>query len=326
MSALTTGAASPTIDCHGTNPGKTDGDRNVEHRADHQRGDDADGQIALRVVALLSGGGDGIEADVGEEDNGAAGEHARPSIGHEGMPVGGMNEADDGEDEDQNRNQLESHHHIVGRGRLADAAHQDHRKEHDDEKGGNIEAEVPAGIVETVAGQILQAAGKISGRDPSRAGVQAEPVQQVDDVRGKTHADTHVGAGVLQNQIPADDPGDELAESGVGVGVSRAGNRNHRRELGITKAGERADEGHQDHGDGDGGTGAGAAGERGVGDDVARQRRVHHAGGIKLFAGDCRADDGEDARTDDGADAQRGERPRAERLPQSVFGFFRLPN
>jgi hypothetical protein len=63
-----------------------------------------------------------------------------------------------------------------------------------------------------------------------------------------------------------------------------------------------------------------------VGDDVARQRRVHHAGCVKLFAGDRRADDGEDARADDRANAQRSERPRAEALFQPMLGFFRLPN
>ena len=306
--------------------GEAHGDRDVEHRADDQCGDDADGKVALRIVALLGRSGDGIEANVREENNGAASEHARPSVGHEGMPVGWMNIADDGEDEDQNRNQLESHHHIVGRSRLADAAHQDHRENQHDEERGNVKTEVPAVFVYGVAGQILQAAGKIGGRDPSRAGVQAEPVQQVDHVRGKAHADAHVRAGVFENQIPADDPGDQFAEGRVGVGVGRAGNRNHRRELGVAEPGERADKGHHDHGNCDGGAGAGPAGERGVRDDVTRQRCVHHAGSVKLFPGDRRADDGEDARANDRADAESRERPRTEGPPQPVFGLFRLPN
>ena len=63
----------------GHQSGEADGDGNIEHGADDQRGDDADGQIALRVAALFGRGGDGIEADVGEEDDGAAGEHAATS-------------------------------------------------------------------------------------------------------------------------------------------------------------------------------------------------------------------------------------------------------
>ena len=50
--------------------------------------------------------------------------------------------------------------HVVGAGRLANAAHQDHGENQDDEEGGNIEAEVPAGMVEPVAGEILQALGR----------------------------------------------------------------------------------------------------------------------------------------------------------------------
>ena len=70
-----------------------DGDSAVEKRAGNKRGEDAEGQIALRVLAFLCRGGDGVEPDVGEEDDGPAGEHARPPIGHEGMPVHRLDEA-----------------------------------------------------------------------------------------------------------------------------------------------------------------------------------------------------------------------------------------
>ena len=56
-----------------------DGDAAVENRAGDERGEDADGHVALRIAALFGGGGDGIEADVGEEDDGAAGKDARTS-------------------------------------------------------------------------------------------------------------------------------------------------------------------------------------------------------------------------------------------------------
>ena len=67
LSALTTGAPSPATDCHGTMPVSTSRDADVQDGADHQRRDDADGHIALRIAALLAGRGDGVEADVGEE-------------------------------------------------------------------------------------------------------------------------------------------------------------------------------------------------------------------------------------------------------------------
>ena len=48
------------------------------------------------------------------------------------------------------------------------------------------------------------------------------------------------GDGVFENQIPTDDPRDQLAHRRVRVRVGAAGDGNHRRELGVTQAGERA--------------------------------------------------------------------------------------
>ena len=155
--------------------------------------------------------------------------------------------------------------------------------------------------------------------------MQAEPVEQIDNMGGKTHADRHVRAGVLQDQIPADDPGDQLAQRGVGVGVGRAGNGNHRGQFGIAEAGERADNGHQHHGERDGRAGARPAGQRRVGDDVVAPAAYSACWWrIELLAGNRRADDREDARANHGADAQRGQRPRPERLLEPVLGLFRV--
>ncbi len=68
--------------------------------------------------------------------------------------------------------------------------------------------------------------------------MDAEPVQQIDDVRGEADADAHVGEGVFEDEVPADDPGDEFAERGVGVGVGGAGDGDHAGELGVAEAGE----------------------------------------------------------------------------------------
>ena len=92
LRVLTTGAASSIMLCQGTRPVRIDGDADVEDGADDEGGDDADGDVALRVAALFGGGGDGVEADVGEEDDGAAGEDAGPAVGREGVPVSGVDE------------------------------------------------------------------------------------------------------------------------------------------------------------------------------------------------------------------------------------------
>ena len=159
------------------------------------------------------------------------------------MPVVRLDEAGGGEDEDQDGGHLDQHQDVVGAGRLANTANQDDREDHHDEERGNIEAEVPAGIVEVVAGQILKAGGQIGGRDPHERRMDAEPVHQIDDVCGEADADAHVAEGVFEDQVPADDPGHELAESGVGIGVRRAGDGDHGGDFGVAEAGEGANDG-----------------------------------------------------------------------------------
>ena len=76
----------------GHHAGEHQSHADVQNRADDQRGDDADGHVALWIAALLTGGGDGVEADVGEEDDGAAGEDAGEAIWHEWVVVRWMDE------------------------------------------------------------------------------------------------------------------------------------------------------------------------------------------------------------------------------------------
>ena len=79
--------ASMLISRHGTMPVRTRRDSNVQDRADQQRSDDADGQVALRILGLLRRGGDGIEADVGEKYVRSSGADAGEADGREGRPV-----------------------------------------------------------------------------------------------------------------------------------------------------------------------------------------------------------------------------------------------
>ena len=67
-----------------------------------------------------------------------------------------------------------------------------------------------------------------------------EVVQQAGEVARPADRDRRGAERVLEHQVPADDPGDELAERRVAVGVGGAGDRNRRGELRIAQAGERA--------------------------------------------------------------------------------------
>ncbi len=56
--------------------GEHERDRDIEHRANAERTEDAEREIALRVVRLLRRGTDRVEADVREEDLGRALQHS----------------------------------------------------------------------------------------------------------------------------------------------------------------------------------------------------------------------------------------------------------
>ena len=62
-------AASGSISGYGTMPVMHRRHADVEHRADDQRGEDADRHVALRLLGLLGVRRDRVEADVGEEDD-----------------------------------------------------------------------------------------------------------------------------------------------------------------------------------------------------------------------------------------------------------------
>src|ERR1700748_3713610 len=55
------------------------GPQKLEEGEDPKGADQSDRHVALRVLGLLGGGGDRVEADVGEEDRGGRAQHARPA-------------------------------------------------------------------------------------------------------------------------------------------------------------------------------------------------------------------------------------------------------
>ena len=107
----------------------------IKNGADDQRGDDAEGQVALRIARFLGRGGNRIETDVGEEDDGASGDDAAEPGGRKRLPVAGIHQRAADHQEDQNGADLDRDHDVVGFGGFADAAHQQNREDEDDEEG-----------------------------------------------------------------------------------------------------------------------------------------------------------------------------------------------
>src|ERR1700732_3939024 len=115
------------------------------------------------------------------------------------MPIAGMDKMQTKSHENQDSDDLQHHHNVVGFGGFANSAHQYDGEQHHDNERRPVETEMPAGTVKWVALQVTQAARKVSRDDPAHGWVNAEPVQKIDYVRGEAHADGHVRNCVLEN-------------------------------------------------------------------------------------------------------------------------------
>ena len=112
-----------------------------------ERRDDADRHVALRLLRLLGVGGDRVEADVGEEDERGARQHADrlaagvgvaeeglaeeadagQAVGRERVPVPRVDVEGADDDDEQHGRHLDHHHGGVEAGALADAVDEDDR-------------------------------------------------------------------------------------------------------------------------------------------------------------------------------------------------------
>ena len=122
--------------------------------------------------------------------------------------------------------------------------------------------------------------------------LHAEECEEVLEVVRPAVRDGRRGDGVLEDEVPADDPRDQLAERGVGVGIGRAGDRHHRGELGVAERREHA----------------GQAG------DHERQHQRRTGAIVGRDAGQH-----EDAGADDGADAEAGQLHGAEHAMEPLL-------
>src|SRR6266550_4482188 len=125
--------------------------------------------------------------------------------------------------------------------------------------------------------------------------MKSKPVKHVYEMRCETYADRHVANGVLKNQVPADNPRNQLAHGCVGVGVGAARNRNHGSEFRVTQSGKSADNRYQDEGQSESWARARAACRSRMVYQEVEQRSVEDGRCIELLAGDSCADHGEDA-------------------------------
>ncbi len=122
----------------------------------------------------------------------------------------------------------------------------------DDEGAGHVDRDA----MSEQEGQLAQ---PIRVRDGHVAIAGGEPVrdleggvdgaQQRGEVVGPRDGDGDVADRVLEHQVPADDPGHDLAQGRVGVGVGAAGDGDEGGELRVAKAGQRAHRAEKDEGE-----------------------------------------------------------------------------
>src|SRR5205807_6226728 len=93
----------------------------------------------------------------------------------------------------------------VGGGALADADDQDHGHGQGDEHGRQVQPGPRR--AERVGAEEL---GHLPGK---------EDVEEFVEVFRPGGGDAGAGHGVFEDEVPADDPGEQLAQGGVGVGV-----------------------------------------------------------------------------------------------------------
>ena len=101
--------------------------------------------------------------------------------------------------------------------------------------------------------------------------------------------------GILDDQVPADDPGENFAERGVPVRVGGPGNRNQRGEFGVAQTRKDAA-------------------------DSGENERQHNGRPRKIRRHGSGQD--ENSRADDGAHAERDQIHRAQHAPQRVIALF----
>src|SRR6185437_10176676 len=266
--------------------GKHERGRDVENRADDERDEDAAGHVLLGIARLLRRRRHGVEPNAGDEDHAGAAQHAAPTVlaegagvrRHEGMPVAGVDVLDAEGDEQDEHEHLDDDDHRVEFGRLANAHDEDRRNSQHDERRRHVEQPRDRAPV----GQRDDRAGRAGERCRN---LNAKILKKAHHVARTPDGNRRGAEGVLENQVPADDPGEQLAERGVRVGVRAPGHGNHRRELGVAESRERAANRGDQHRE-----------------DQRRPGELRRR----------RARDDEDPGTDDGAEAESRETERAE--------------
>ncbi len=228
--------------------GENEADGTIKECANHQGAEDADRHVAAGCTRFLGRGRHGVEADIGEEHHRSPAQHAGPAkdphagIGRNevpvrvggGDPIRGRKGACRKDEEQEDDGKLHCDDDIVHARGCSDPDHQQDRDGDDDGHRGNVEdgARGRPGL----AGGII---GEGCGYELCRE-IDAEILCKADDIAGPADRHRNGADRIFQDKVPSDDPGHDLAERGVGIGVGAAADRHGRRHFRIAQACEGA--------------------------------------------------------------------------------------
>ena len=228
---------------------------------------------------LLGGGAHRVVPEDREEHGGRPGDRAAHAEREERRVVAGLHVEEADHDHQQHHDDLQPDHERLEPRRGLDAPVEQVRDEQAERRREQVDA-VPV-------------AGARCAEHPGRQ-VGAQLGDQEAEVAGDADRHHRHDGGVLQQQVPADEPADRLAQHGVAVGVGRAGLRDHAGELRVR--------------------------QRGGGAGQARDQERHQHGRTGGLVGH-RAREREDAGADDAADPDRGELPQAQLAGEPLLGL-----
>ena len=214
--------------------------------------------------------------------------------------------------EQREREELDDHHDVIGRRALPRAAQQQPCDQHDDAERRHVNQDRHTRDMRRGRKQPMhlrigaEKRGAVAGRHP-HGQLQAETAQQRIEIVAPRNRDRDVADRVLENQVPADDPRNELAKRRVRVRIGAPRLRNHGGQFRVAQTRQRACGAEQQERKHERGSGAGPN-HFTVWSDLTRRRS---------------ADRAEDPGADHRADREHDQIARAERPPESLrpFGF-----
>ena len=153
-------------------------------------------------------------------------------------------------DHHQHDHDLDRDDDIIEERRPARAAHEQRGEQQDDHSGGDVKQPMHSAGRRPRRGRIGEKGGGQLGRH-----MDPEPLHHAIEVAGPSQRRPLRARGIFQNEIPADDPGENLAERHISIGVGAPRDGNERRKLRVAERDKGAGEPRQHEGDHDAGPG-----------------------------------------------------------------------